>query len=421
MIIAALSGGLVAVTLLLLAMNLMAGEKRIEKKLQHHWGVHDPQFAREIGILLGPPIVGGNGVSNLENGEQIFPAMLGAIRSARHTVTFETYIYWSGEIGRTFAEALAARARDGVHVHVLVDWVGSQRMEDSLLETMLEAGVQVRRYHPLHWYQLGRMNNRTHRKLMVIDGRVGFTGGVGIADPWDGHAQDAAHWRDSHYRIEGPAVAQMQAAFMDNWIKTSGEVLQGAGYFPALEPAGDAPAQVFVSSSTGGSESMMLMYLMAISAATRSIDLSAAYFVPDALTRRALRDALGRGVRLRIVVPGPHIDTALVRRASRARWGELLEAGAEIREYQPTMFHCKMLIVDCLMVSVGSTNFDNRSFRLNDEANLNVYDADFAARVGSVFERDLELSRKMSHERWIARPWREKLLENAAALLSAQL
>jgi cardiolipin synthase len=308
-----------------------------------------------------------------------------------------------------------------VAVHVLIDWVGSQRMEPHLLETMVAAGVQVQRYHPLRWYTLNRVNNRTHRKLMVVDGRVGFTGGVGIADQWEGHAQDPDHWRDSHFRVEGPAVAQMQAAFMDNWIKTRGEVLQGEAYFPPLEAHGDSPAQVFVSSPTGGGDSMMLMYLMAISAARRSIDLSAAYFVPDGLTRRALRDALRRGVRLRIIVPGEHIDTDVVRRASRAGWGELLAAGAEIREFQPTMFHCKMLVVDGHLVSVGSTNFDNRSFRLNDEANLNVYDREFAARMTEVFEQDLARSRRITHRSWLQRPWREKLLEHAASLLSPQL
>lgn len=421
MLVAAIAGALFSAAALLLALNLAAGEQRIERRLQHRWGVEDPQFSREIGILLGPPIVDGNRVSDLENGEQIFPAMLQAIRAARRSITFETYIYWSGEVGRAFAAALAERARAGVAVHVLIDWVGSQRMEPHLLETMVAAGVQVQRYHPLRWYTLNRVNNRTHRKLMVVDGRVGFTGGVGIADQWEGHAQDPDHWRDSHFRVEGPAVAQMQAAFMDNWIKTRGEVLQGEAYFPPLEAHGDSPAQVFVSSPTGGGDSMMLMYLMAISAARRSIDLSAAYFVPDGLTRRALRDALRRGVRLRIIVPGEHIDTDVVRRASRAGWGELLAAGAEIREFQPTMFHCKMLVVDGHLVSVGSTNFDNRSFRLNDEANLNVYDREFAARMTEVFEQDLARSRRITHRSWLQRPWREKLLEHAASLLSPQL
>jgi cardiolipin synthase len=265
------------------------------------------------------------------------------------------------------------------------------------------------------------MNNRTHRKLLIVDGRVGFTGGVGIADNWDGNAESPKHWRDSHYRIEGPAVAQMQAAFMDNWIKTTGKVLQGEGYFPALAPAGEAEAQVFTASPSGGGDSMLLMYLLAITAAERSIDLSASYFVPDELAREALRSALARGVRVRILVPGEHIDTEVVRKASRASWGELLEAGAEIHEFQPTMFHCKTLIVDRKLVSVGSTNFDNRSFRLNDEANLNIYDADFAERATAVFEADLRRSRRITLEQWQRRPWREKLLEHASSLLSSQL
>ena len=421
MFLAAITGGAIAVAALLLVLNVTAGEKRIERRLRHRWGVDHPQFNRELGLLLGPPIVPGNRIVNLENGVEIFPAMLAAIHEARRSINFETYIYWSGEVGRAFAEALAERARAGVAVHVLIDRVGSQRMDLGLIRLMKDAGVQVQRYHPLHWYTLNRINNRTHRKLMVVDGRIGFTGGVGIADQWEGEAQDPDHWRDSHFRVEGPAVAQMQAAFMDNWIKTTGEVLQGEDYFPALEPRGNAPAQLFVSSPTGGSESMMLMYLMAIAAATRTLDLAAAYFVPDPLTRRALVEALHRGVRVRIVVPGEHIDFHVVRRASRAHWGELLEAGAEIREYLPTMFHCKTLIVDGLLVSVGSTNFDNRSFRLNDEANLNVYDADFAARVTEAFERDLARARPMTHRRWHARPWREKVVERAAALLSPQL
>jgi cardiolipin synthase len=265
------------------------------------------------------------------------------------------------------------------------------------------------------------MNNRTHRKLLVVDGRTGFTGGVGIADNWDGNADSPEHWRDSHYRIEGPAVAQMQAAFLDNWIKTTGRVLQGEEYFPALEPVGEAEAQVFMASPSGGGDSMLLMYLMAITAARETIDLSAAYFVPDPLTREALKAALRRGVRLRIIVPGTHIDTEVVRKASRAGWGELLGAGARIHEYEPTMFHCKTLIVDRQLVSVGSTNFDNRSFRLNDEANLNVYDRDFAERVTAVFERDLERAREITYEDWTRRPWHEKLLERASALLSSQL
>jgi cardiolipin synthase len=419
--IAALLGALLAVAATVLVLNFTGGEKRIERKLGHEHAVDDPQFQRELGTLLGPPILGGNQVVNLENGAEIFPAMLEAIRGARRTINFETYIYWSGEIGREFVEALSERARAGVKVHVLIDWVGSQKMDDKLVDELERAGVEVEHFHPLKWYHLARMNNRTHRKLLVVDGAIGFTGGVGIADNWDGNAESPKHWRDSHYRIEGPAVAQMQAAFLDNWIKTTGTVLQGDAYFPALDDRGDAEAQVFTASPSGGGDSMLLMYLMAITAARKTIDLSAAYFVPDPLTRAALKDALRRGVRVRIIVPGEHIDTEVVRKASRAGWGELLGAGAQIHEYQPTMFHCKTLIVDRLLVSVGSTNFDNRSFRLNEEANLNIYDGDFAGRATAVFEDDLAHAHQITYEDWVNRPWREKLLEKASALLSSQL
>ena len=421
MILAGLVGALVAIVLTVVAMNFISAEKEIQRSLEHRYGVGDPQFHRELGAMLGPATVPGNRIQNLENGEQIFPAMLEAVRSAQRTINFETYIYWSGRVGKQFADVLSERARAGVKVNVLVDWVGSQKMDDALAEQMQAAGVEIQRYHPLHWYNLGRMNNRTHRKLLVVDGRIGFTGGVGIADQWAGSAQDPDHWRDSHYRLEGPAVAQMQAAFLDNWIKTTGKVLQGADYFPALEPRGEAIAQVFTSSPSGGGDSMQLMYLLSITAAEHTIDLSASYFVPDDLTRKALLAALGRGVRLRIIVPGKHIDELLVRQASRADWGELLQAGAQIHEYQPTMFHCKLMIVDSQLVSVGSTNFDNRSFRLNDEANLNIYDRGWAERLEDVFEADLARSRKITLEDWKHRPLQQKMVERFSALLSSQL
>ena len=279
----------------------------------------------------------------------------------------------------------------------------------------------MRKFHKPDWYSLARMNNRTHRKVLVVDGKVGFTGGVGIAGLWTGNAQDPQHWRDTHFRAEGPVVAQMQAVFLDNWIKATGAVLHGDDYFPALREAGDEAAQMFSSSPSGGSDSMHLMYLLAISAAHHSIHLSSAYFVPDALSTRALVDALERGVTVTIIVPGKHSDAAIVRRASRARWGALLAAGAEIHEYQPTMYHCKVLIVDGLMVSVGSTNFDTRSFRLNDEANLNIYAADFARRQIEVFNADLSQSRQISLRAWQRRPLAEKFLEHAASLVGAQL
>jgi cardiolipin synthase len=213
----------------------------------------------------------------------------------------------------------------------------------------------------------------------------------------------------------------MQSVFMDNWIKATGKVLHGSDYFPAIAPAGEGLAQVFSSSPSGGSESMQLMYLLSLTAAERTIRLSSSYFVPDALALRAMVDALKRGVKLQIITPGPHIDTEAVRKASRALWGPLLKAGAEIYEYQPTMFHCKVLVVDDLLVSAGSTNFDNRSFRLNDEANLNIYDAAFAREQAAVFDADLKRSRRISYEEWQNRPWRERLAERVASLIGSQL
>jgi cardiolipin synthase len=403
-------------------MNLApATEKRIESRIERLYGTGDPQFTRTMGVLLGPAIVPGNRVTPLYNGREIFPAMLAAIRSARRTITFETYIYWSGEIGREFAEALAERSRAGVRVHVLLDWVGSSRMDERYLELLQQNGVEVERYHPPHWYNLSRLNNRTHRKLLVVDGRVAFTGGVGIADAWQGDAQDPEHWRDTHFRIEGPVVSQVQATFLDNWMKVRGETLHGDAYFPHLERVGDADAHMFSSSPTAGAESMHLMYMLAITAAERTIDLASAYFVPDPLTLQTLRAAIERGVRVRIIVPGPFTDAALVQQAGRASWGELLRAGAEIHQFQPTMYHCKVLVVDGRFVSVGSTNFDNRSFSLNDEANLNVYDTGLAQRETEAFERDLARSRRVSLAEWEARPWTEKLAERTAALLGSQL
>ena len=412
---------LVTLLVVTLAMNFKTSEKTLERKIEHRYAVSDPQFRREMGVLLGPGILPGNRVTDLENGDEIFPAMLEAIRGATTTITFETYIYWSGDIGAKFADALAERARAGVKVKVMVDWVGSIKMEDDLLQRMQDAGVEIHKYRPLKWYNLGRLNNRTHRKLLVIDGRIGFTGGVGIADQWEGHAQDTDHWRDLHFRIEGPVVAQVQSAFNDNWIKTTGVVLNGADYFPPLAPVGEMDAHMFVASPAGGSESMHLMYLMAIAAAERSIDLEAAYFVPDPLMIQALQAARHRGVRVRVIVPGKHIDSDTVRLASKAHWGELLLAGVEIHEYQPTMMHNKLLIVDGMMTSVGSTNFDIRSFRLNDEASLNVYDAAFAQRMTEVFEADLKPTVRYDYTMWKDRPLRQKLFEKFILPIKSQL
>jgi cardiolipin synthase len=291
---------------------------------------------------------------------------------------------------------------------------------DEELAQIKEAGAEVEKYHEPGWRHLERFNNRTHRKILVVDGKVAFTGGVGIADPWSGRGDRPQIWRDSQYRLEGPAVAQMQSAFMDNWLEARGEVLSGAGYFPPLPAVGTMRAQVIRSSADDGAEGVRLLYLLSSAAAEKRIQLESAYFVPDELTVKTLIAAAHRGVKVQIIVPSLS-DTEVVQKASRAVWGELLDGGVEIWQFQPAKFHMKVMIVDDLWVSVGSTNFDNRSFRLNDEANLNVLDAEFARKQSRIFDEDLRRSHQVSADEWRRRPLRERVAERAAGLFGSQL
>ena len=412
---------LITALFVILLMNFVTAEKKIQQKPESLYDVADPQFARSISALLGPAFIADNSVEILTNGDEIFPAMLDAINNAKRTITFETFIYWSGDIGESFTNALSDQARAGLKVHVLLDWLGSVKMERAQIEGMEQAGVQIQRYHKPHWSHLGRLNNRTHRKLLIIDGQLGFTGGVGIADQWQGDARNIDEWRDCHYKVTGPVVAQMQAVFMDNWIKSKGQILHDHLYFPELKATGNLQAQMFSSSPSGGSDSMHLMYLMAIAAASKTIELASAYFVPDELTTEGLIDAVKRGVKVRIITPGKNTDAEIVRKASKTSWGKLLAAGIEIAEYEKTMYHCKIFIVDDLLVSVGSTNFNNRSFRLNDEANLNVLNAEFAQKQLAIFNEDWANSKPITYEQWANRPATEKFLERIAALFKSQL
>jgi cardiolipin synthase len=398
--------------------------KKTTYHLQSDYHVADPEFARLMGNLLGPPLRPENSIETLRNGDQIFPAMLSAIHSAQRSVTFETYVYWSGDVGRQFADAFVERARAGVKVHVMIDWFGSKEIDRTFIRNMKAAGVELYQYHPVYFWDFttfAQLDHRTHRKLLVIDGKVAFTGGVGIADEWAGHATDPKHWRDNHYRVRGPVVAQLQAAFMENWLQTTGEVLEGDDYFPPLEHAGTQTAQVFKSNYHGGSESMQLLYLLSVASAAHTIQMESAYFVPDNQTIDFLLAARKRGVNIEIIVPGPHIDEKVVRVTSRSRWGKLLAAGVKIYEFRPTMFHCKLLIVDGLWVSIGSSNLDNRSFRLNDEANLNVLDAAFAQSQTTLFEEDKKQSREITYDRWKHRPLWEQLTGQATNLFGGEL
>ncbi len=415
---AGVAGGTLAT---LIARNFISVEKKISHQIAHAYGVSDPQFERALGQLLGPAIIAGNRVTAFQNGDEIFPAMLHAIRGAKRSVTFESFIYWKGHVAEQFTTALAERARAGVKVHVLLDGLGCNCVNGALIRQMRQAGAEVEIYNIVQLYDIDRVNNRTHRKLLVVDGRIGFTGGVGIGDNWSGHAQSPRHWRDSHYRVEGPVTAQMQSAFVDNWMKTRAAVLHDDCYFPALEDAGSQRCQVFKSAPHEGSDSARLMFLFSIACARESIQLSNAYFVPDNLTLQTLVEACERGVAVQILLPGPHADKAFVRDASRHRWGRLLRAGARFFEYQPTMLHCKLLIVDNIWTSVGSANFDNRSFRLNDEVNLNILDTSFATAQAETFENDKLNSREVTLADWLARPLIQQVADGTANLFRSQL
>jgi cardiolipin synthase len=401
--------------------NLATTEKRLLYRPRRLYTSGDADFRRALGILLGPPLIAGNQITTLVNGVQIYPAMLNAIRTAQTNITFETFVFRDA-IGATFVDELSNAARRGVQVHMLLDWLGSRTMDSSLLAAARAAGCDVQIYHPPSWYHLGRLNNRTHRKVMVVDGKIGFTGGVGMGTEWREGLNGLPPWRETHFRVEGPVVAQMQAVFIDNWIKATGRVLHGAEYFPRLSAScGDMEAQMFGSSPVGGSESLHLMVLLALTAAKTSIDIQNAYFVPDRLTVEALVSAARRGLRVRIVVPGRHTDARLGRWAAHGLYWELLRAGIQIFEYQPTMMHCKVLIIDGVWTSVGSANFDDRSFRLNDEANLNVFSEDLAREQTRLIEADIQQSRLMVLKKWRQRQFGRRINERLALLLRSQL
>jgi cardiolipin synthase len=286
---------------------------------------------------------------------------------------------------------------------------------------MRAGGVRFEYFHPLHWYSLDRMNNRTHRKLLVVDGKIAFNGGAGIADAWDGNATKPDRWRDMEFRVEGPVASQMQAIFADNWLATTGEVLLGDAYYPDPPRAGNTAVQAFASSPDGGSTNMQLLYLMAIYGARRSIDLEAAYFIPDELTKTALRDALHRGVKIRIVVPGAHVDSPVARGASQQTWGVFMQVGARFFEFQPSLFHNKLMVVDSYLTIGGSANFDDRSFKLNDEANLNIPDRAFATHMTEVIDGDISRSREVTLAQWRDRPWTRRVADWLSTLGSSQL
>jgi cardiolipin synthase A/B len=409
-----------ALAAILLA-NLLMFRRNIAYRMADLPGLDDERFLRSLAHMPGVHLDRGNRIELLQNGDQAFAAMIDAVRQAKHTVTFENYIYWSGHIGSQFARLLAEKAQQGVRVHVLVDWVGAFKMSRASLKLMRRAGAEVHRYHRPQKHSLHKFNQRTHRRELVVDGQIGFTGGVGFGDEWLGDGCSNGSWRDNHYRIQGPLVAEMQSIFLDNWLTSSGEVLHGDGYFPALEPSGGHLAGLIRSRPRERITAARLTVLMLLHAARHSVCMSQAYFVPDRSLLKALTRAARRGVRVEVILPGHCIDYRIVRWASRARWGPLLEAGVRLYEYQPSMLHTKLLVIDQRWVLTGSANMDYRSLFRNDEILLAVCDEPFACEHLEVFERDRAKSAEVTYERWKKRPWREKLLDRTLSLIRSQL
>jgi cardiolipin synthase len=384
--------------------------------------VGSDEFMRAAETITGAPITTGDEVELFINGDQIFPAYLETIRGAEQTLDVVTYAYWRGEIAHEVAGALVERAQAGVEVNVVLDAMGSVQMERAVLKKMEEGGVRVARFRPPKPYAWRRLNNRTHRKLLIADGKVGMTGGVGIAEEWTGNAQDPDHWRDTHVRVRGSIVRGLQGAFMENWLEATGEVLVGEQYLPELgDVNGGGPMQVVRSSATVGDTDMEALYFLAIASAQKSIELTAAYFAPRPAFTDALCEAAERGVDIRILVPGPHIDKDFVRVAGRSVYDDLFACGARVWEYQPTMLHAKTMVIDGVWSSVGSVNFDNRSFQLHDEVTLCVQSETFAGLLHDQFERDLEVSQEMSASRWEDRTRRQRASERALQLVRREL
>jgi cardiolipin synthase len=381
------------------------------------------EFLRTAEALTAAPITEGNEIDLLINGDKIFPVFLETIASAERSVNLLTYVYWRGDIAHEVADALCKKAKEGVEVNVLLDWVGTLKMDTKLIDELRDCGANVAKFRPLKPYALRRIDNRTHRKLLIVDGTVGMTGGVGIADEWTGDAQDPDHWRDTHVRVRGPVVRGLQGAFAENWLEATGAVLVGPSHLPKLEAREGATAkmQVVRSRAGVGDTNIEALMFLAIAAARQRIDLTAAYFAPRPAFTAALAEAAQRGVEIRILVPGAEGDKQIVRAAGRESYDELLDAGVRLFEYCPTMLHAKSMVVDDAWSSVGSVNFDNRSFQLQDEATLCVQDLAFAALLTEQYEKDLAVSEEIHAGRWGDRRLRQKVSEKALTLIRREL
>ncbi|MEX2274968.1 MAG: phospholipase D-like domain-containing protein [Actinomycetota bacterium] len=387
-------------------------------------GVPQPgtdEFARLVEALTAAPLRHGNRLEVLRNGDEIFPAMLTAIRQAKRTVDLQTFVYWTGDPAVEFATALAEKATEGLKVNVLLDAVGANKMDAELVGKMEDAGVKVAWFRPVRIRSIARANNRTHRKILVCDASVGFTGGVGIAQEWTGHAQDPEHWRDTHVRVDGPAGRDLLGGFLENWAEATGEVLTG-DRLRHIDPYDDGvDAQVTRSSATKGHTEAEELFFAAIEGAQQRLWLTTAYFAPRRAFVDAIVRAVGRGADVRLLVNGPNIDKQIVRRAGHASYDRLLQHGVRIFEFQPTMLHAKVMVIDRRWATIGSINFDDRSFRLHEELNLSVSDDGCASELAGHFDDDLARAEELTLDAWRARPAHTRAVEKGSALLKRQL
>ena len=414
---------IIAIALQGLTLFLALFEPTLRYKIAHppDLPLDSPEYLELLSVIADARVHRNTTVEVLTNGDQFYPAALEAIGRAQRSITLEAYIFQKGEIAGRFVEALAERARAGVKVNVVIDAIGSLLTFKRYFRPLLEAGGRVEWYHPLRWHTLPRINYRTHRELIVIDCETGFIGGPGIADHWWKGRKRAPRWRDTMFRVRGEAVISMQSVFLENWLEATGELLIGPEYFTKHRVEGGCAVMVIDSSpSAGQSTHARTLFQTLLASARQQIEITTPYFLPDAGVRAELVRALERGVEVKIITPGRHADHLVTRRSSRRLYGELLKAGARIYEYRPSMIHVKSLVVDGLWSVVGSTNFDHRSFSINDEANLASCNEELAAQLREDFARDLQHSREVTYQQWLRRPVLEKMTETFGWLLERQ-
>jgi cardiolipin synthase A/B len=415
---------IIAIGFLSLMLLLALFEPYLEYKIIKHLDVplDSEDFFCIVAALTDAQIHHHNRVEVLTNGEVYYEAELEAISKAKHHVNIEAYIFQRGEIARRFADALTERARAGVQVNMILDAIGSFATWNAYFKELIEAGGRIAWYHPIRLQTLPRINNRTHREIIVIDGTLGFVGGAGIADHWYKRTKGKPRWRDTMLRVEGGAVTSLQSTFAENWVEASGEILADKNYFPLNENIGHTSSIVVDSvPSTGRSTRARMLFQVLLASAGKSIHITTPYFLPDASVRKELVRAIKeRGVEVKIVAPGKHMDHLLTRRSSRRLYGDILRAGGQIYEYDPGMIHVKCLIVDGIWSVVGSTNFDNRSFSINDEVNFAANDVTLAERLESDFARDLADSSLITYKKWGARSIFERLHEWLGSILERQ-